>query len=261
MKLNLLILASLFLCFTASAAPQNCINVNSWSDFSAAIATTTANSILLFCPFDIDADENSGVDISIDGLRIFCDKKTGSAGSFVQSRHQRSRLLQDSSAYVEKYAISEEDGPKCSIRGPSRHLNIYSNDVTIMGFDFYESDQSAIHIAEGVMNTHLLHSSFVSNTRDASSEEGAGAAVNIAANVKQTSIVHCEFTENFSQNGDGGAINISDDYSGTNQSKLIVYRSFFVENHTKNGAVSIFYKTIYFSQGSFFIIVTLLLKM
>eukprot|EP00816_Leptocylindrus_hargravesii_P012408 CAMPEP_0196811238 /NCGR_PEP_ID=MMETSP1362-20130617/17028_1 /TAXON_ID=163516 /ORGANISM="Leptocylindrus danicus, Strain CCMP1856" /LENGTH=450 /DNA_ID=CAMNT_0042186507 /DNA_START=123 /DNA_END=1472 /DNA_ORIENTATION=+ len=222
----------------------NCIPVNTWTEFTEAIGSNS-NGVLHFCPFDIthDGNENDGYDLTSDFLHLGCDKKTGTAGDAVEqikdgsintyhphhsynNNHRRTGATTTNT--TNNYApepISSQDTPKCIIRGTARHLNVRNKGLTMIGFDFYDSEHTAVHVSDDADMATFLHLAFVDNIIN----NDQGGAMSIAAEATKTTILHCEFTSNEATDG-GGAI-----YHAANGADLTVYRSFFHTNYAVEG--------------------------
>ena len=207
----------------------NCIPVNTWTEFTEAIDSSSGNNgVLHFCPFDIthDGDENDGYDLMSDFLHLGCDKKTGTAGDAVEQINDGNRRRTGatlSTNYQRQPISSQEDTPKCIIRGTARHFNVRNKGLTMIGFDFYDSEHTAVHVSDDADMTTFLHLAFVDNIIS----NDQGGAMSIAPEATMTTILHCEFTSNEATDG-GGAI-----YQ--HGADLTVYRSFFHSNHAVEG--------------------------
>ena len=207
----------------------NCIPVNTWTEFTEAIdSSNNGNGVLHFCPFDIthDGDENDGYDLMSDFLHLGCDKKTGTAGDAVEQINDGNRRRTGatlSTNYQRQPISSQEHTPKCIIRGTARHFNVRNKGLTMIGFDFYDSEHTAVHVSDDADMTTFLHLAFVDNIIS----NDQGGAMSIAPEATMTTILHCEFTSNEATDG-GGAI-----YQ--HGADLTVYRSFFDSNHAVEG--------------------------
>jgi len=219
----------------------SCRTISSWQDFTDALdSPDAAGNVVNFCPFDIthDGDETDGYDVTTDFLRVSCDKKTGTAGDAIE------QVLSNGGRRTTSYElgpISKEDPPKCIIRGSARHLNVNSKGFTMIGFDFYDSEHTAVLIGDDATQANLLHCAFVDNVT-----QGSGGAITVAPSASKTTIFHCEFTSNEAMEG-GGAIEHGEG------ADLTVYRSYFHLNHaTSDGAALSSATALTLSRSEFF---------
>eukprot|EP00816_Leptocylindrus_hargravesii_P013248 CAMPEP_0196811630 /NCGR_PEP_ID=MMETSP1362-20130617/19232_1 /TAXON_ID=163516 /ORGANISM="Leptocylindrus danicus, Strain CCMP1856" /LENGTH=627 /DNA_ID=CAMNT_0042186981 /DNA_START=140 /DNA_END=2020 /DNA_ORIENTATION=- len=221
----------------------SCRTISSWQDFTEALdSPDEKGNVVNFCPFDIthDGDETDGYDVTTDFLRVSCDKKTGTAGDAIEQVLSNGGRRRASVNY-ELGPISQEDPPKCIIRGSARHLNVNSKGFTMIGFDFYDSEHTAVLIGDDATQANLLHCAFVDNVT-----QGSGGAITVSPSASKTTIFHCEFTSNEAMEG-GGAIAHSEG------ADLTVYRSYFHLNHaTSDGAAMSSATALTLSRSEFF---------
>ncbi len=206
----------------------SCIMINSFQELRESVEAALAYSHLNYCPFEVDHEgsEMDGIEISAQGIQLTCDKKSGSAGSYVEST--RRKLV-----YEGKGVISNESTPKCIIKGSARHFNILADDVMMFGFDIHDSAYAAVFVGDNAQKVKIMHTAFISNKKVDGSTSNGGGAIQLGDGTQAT-ILHCEFTENEVNQSEGGAIHLSDEV------ELTIYRSYFYENFVNGvGNVSI----------------------
>jgi len=199
----------------------SCIMINSFQELRESVEAAVAYSHLNYCPFEVDHEgsEMDGIEISVQGIQLTCDKKSGSAGNYDES--SRRKLV-----YAGKGVIRNESTPKCIIKGSARHFNILADDVMMFGFDILDSAYAAVFVGDNAQKVKIMHTAFISNKKVDGSN--GGGAIQLGDGTQAT-ILHCEFTENEVNQSEGGAIDMSDEV------ELTIYRSYFYENFV-NGA-------------------------